>query len=67
MACSCTKHPAPAGSPGGISAVRYCGIGVIALRAWTAIYWNIEEFSRWIAYGLLGLPQGSPLCRTAAT
>ncbi|MBO5491027.1 MAG: permease [Desulfovibrio sp.] len=61
MACSCTKHPAPAGSPGGISAVRYCGIGVLALGAWTAIYWNIEEFSRWIAYGLLGLPQGSPL------
>ncbi len=38
---------------------RYLLAGIPALAVWIALYWVLEPFSRWAAFDLAGLPEGS--------
>ena len=62
--CCCAGASSPAGAPMSgkrVNKVRYWGTGALALALWLALYASIIPFSRWLAYDVLALEEGSPL------
>ncbi|MEI8122680.1 MAG: permease [bacterium] len=43
---------------GGWASLVLRGLGLLLL--WSGVYWNLEPFSVWVTYGVLGLPQEHP-------
>ena len=61
--CSCcaSSPPASEDAPNTISTVRLAAMGMVAIALWTAAWFAILPLSRFLAHGLLGLPEASPL------
>ena len=60
MSCSCQKNPTSHACCK-VSALSYVCTGVFVFALWGAVYWQLEGFSRWLVFGLMGLQAESQL------
>ena len=61
MSCSCQKNATSHEPCCKVSALRYVCTALCLLALWGSVYWQLEDFSRWLVFVLIGLQTESQL------